>query len=898
MARRSTRTAEYDPRTTEENIIETPLSEEMRNSFLEYAYSVIYARALPDARDGMKPVQRRIIYQMGQMNLAPDRPYMKSARVVGEVMGKLHPHGDSAIYEAMVRLAQPFAMRVPLVDGHGNFGSPDDGPAASRYTEARLAAPAADMIDSIHEDTVDFVPNYDNKLKEPSVLPSAVPNLLINGASGIAVGMATNMITHNPGETVAAAKYLMSRPDASVEELMKYIPGPDLPGGAIIMGRDGIKDAYEKGRGSFVTRAVARIENVTARKKAIIVTELPFMAGPEKVLEKISDGVKNKKLEGISSAVDLSDRHNGLKIVIEIKSGFDPHAVLSQLFKYTPLEESFTINNVALVNGRPKTMGLRELLQVWIDHRREVIARRSRFRKNKALERLHLVEGLLTALLDIDEAIKVIRMSENAEEAKTRLMNAFELDEIQARYILDLQLRRLTRISRIELESERDELKEKIELLDKILGSSEMLDSVVVQSMEEAVKQWNSPRRTIILDRTEDSGFAQVNALNANTETNADSGDSILNSDARNSADPAENFSGAYRSDILQTALQTAGTKTASKAAAAEGLKIEDVPCAVIFSADGLIARTSPQAVQLWNSRTADGPRTSHDCIVSIISTTTMSDCALITTAGRLVTVRVSDLPDIALNETADAGQGVKADELLAYTESTEPVENERTVAVISLTDDTPVAMGTKFGVVKRWNRESPTTMDSWPIMSLKDGDEILFAANAADADRLVFIASNSSLLTYDARNVRPQGRTASGMAGMKLNENSEAISFAVIPEDKVKWKEQRGENGELISAEGAAVVTIAGNSDLLEETEPGTAKVTPLELYPVKSRATGGVRSQRFLKGQNRLLKAYVGLWPVRASSRSGQKIELPEISEKRDGSGTELSMTIKYLA
>lgn len=283
----------YDPRSVKENIVETPLKDEMSKSFLEYAYSVIYARALPDARDGLKPVQRRIIYQMGQMNLTPDRPYMKSARVVGEVMGKLHPHGDSAIYEAMVRLAQPFAMRLPLVDGHGNFGSLDDGPAASRYTEARLAPAALGMNADINEDTVDFTPNYDNKLKEPSVLPSAIPNLLVNGASGIAVGMATNMATHNLGEVVQAAKYLMRHPDATLEELMRYVPGPDWPGGGIIIGRDGIRQAYETGRGAFITRAATHIENVTARKKAIVVTELPFMVGPERVLERISDGEKS-----------------------------------------------------------------------------------------------------------------------------------------------------------------------------------------------------------------------------------------------------------------------------------------------------------------------------------------------------------------------------------------------------------------------------------------------------------------------------------------------------------------------------------------------------------------------------------------------------------------------------
>ena len=510
MAHRTTTHQAYDPRQVQEHIVETPLNEEMSKSFLEYAYSVIYARALPDARDGLKPVQRRIIYQMGQMSLNPDRPYMKSARVVGEVMGKLHPHGDSAIYEAMVRLAQPFAMRLPLVDGHGNFGSLDDGPAASRYTEARMAPAALGMNADIAENTVDFTPNYDNKLQEPTVLPAAIPNLLVNGGSGIAVGMATNMATHNLGEVVAAAKHLMRHPDATLEELMRYVPGPDWPGGGVIVGRKGIREAYETGRGALTTRSVTHIENVTARKKAIVVTELPFMVGPERVLERISEGVKNRKLDGISGAIDLTDRHNGTRLVIEIKTGFDPNAVLAQLFKHTPLQDNFTINNVALVNGRPHTMGLKEMLQVWVDHRRVVIRRRSEFRRKKALERLHLVEGLLLAMVDIDEVIQVIRSSDDAEAAKTKLIAVFDLDEIQAQYILDLRLRRLTKMSRIELEAERDDLKRRIEELERILASDEALDGVVIDEMDDAVAKYGTPRRTVLLDEDEEGNLTPV----------------------------------------------------------------------------------------------------------------------------------------------------------------------------------------------------------------------------------------------------------------------------------------------------------------------------------------------------------------------------------------------------
>src|SRR6478736_6162524 len=335
-----------------ENIVDIDVTSEMEGSFLEYAYSVIYSRALPDARDGLKPVQRRILYMMSEMGLRPDRPYVKSARVVGDVMGKLHPHGDTAIYDAMVRLAQPFSLRLPLIDGHGNFGSLDDGPAAPRYTEARMAPAAMAMTVGLDEDVVDFVPNYDNKLTQPEVLPAAIPNLLVNGAAGIAVGMATNMAPHNLVEVIAAARHLVQHPAATLEELMRFVPGPDLPGGGKIVGLDGVRDAYRTGRGAFRTRATARIENVTPKRKGIVITELPYGVGPEKVIEKIKEGVQSKKLSGISDAVDLTDRAHGLRLVIEIKTGFVPEAVLEQLYRYTPLEDSFSINNVALVDGQ------------------------------------------------------------------------------------------------------------------------------------------------------------------------------------------------------------------------------------------------------------------------------------------------------------------------------------------------------------------------------------------------------------------------------------------------------------------------------------------------------------------------------------------------------------------
>lgn len=876
----------FDPRTVKENIVETPLNEEMSKSFLEYAYSVIYARALPDARDGLKPVQRRIIYQMGQMSLNPDRPYMKSARVVGEVMGKLHPHGDSAIYEAMVRLAQPFAMRLPLVDGHGNFGSLDDGPAASRYTEARMAPAALGMNADIAENTVDFTPNYDNKLQEPTVLPAAIPNLLVNGGSGIAVGMATNMATHNLGEVVAAAKHLMRHPDTTLEELMRYVPGPDWPGGGVIVGRKGIREAYETGRGALTTRSVTHIENVTARKKAIVVTELPFMVGPERVLERISEGVKNRKLDGISGAIDLTDRHNGTRLVIEIKTGFDPNAVLAQLFKHTPLQDNFTINNVALVNGRPHTMGLKEMLQVWVDHRRVVIRRRSEFRRKKALERLHLVEGLLLAMVDIDEVIQVIRSSDDAEAAKTKLIAVFDLDEIQAQYILDLRLRRLTKMSRIELEAERDDLKRRIEELERILASDEALDGVVIDEMDDAVAKYGTPRRTVLLDENEEGNLTPVVAH----------GDDGVSANAMAAARAAATVSSAA-ADVAAAA--KAAKKAGDENATASALQIDDEPCAVMLSATGLIARTSEDAVERWENRSASDGRAKDDQIVSMFRTSTRSSYGLVTSAGRLVLAHVVELPKVSADGPLSVTGGVKAEELLGMTENTDPIRGERVIAAIDMpsTDDggqlVPLALGTRNGVVKRWNRESPTTMDSWSVIDLKDDDEVLAAAEARDEDRLVFVSTDSSLLTFEAKNVRPQGRTAGGMAGIRLAEGCSVAAFAVVPDGKVTWNYEEGENG-LFSASGAVVLTVAGDSEALPGTENGAAKVTPLEMYPTKGRGTGGVRSQRFLKGQDTLILAFVGAYPLHASTQSGAPVELPKPDMRRDGSGTDLSAPI----
>ena len=479
-------------------IVDVDVSSEMSDSFLAYAYSVIYSRALPDARDGLKPVHRRILHQMSEMGLRPDKGHVKSARVVGEVMGKLHPHGDGAIYDALVRMAQNFSMRLPLVDGHGNFGSLDAGPAAMRYTEARLASSALLMVEETDENTVDFGANYDGQILEPLVLPAAFPNLLVNGATGIAVGMATNMAPHNLGEVIAAAKHLIENPNATLKQLMKFVPAPDFPTGGTIIGREGILEAYQTGKGAFKVRAKVETGKVTTRKQGITITELPFNIGPEKVVERISDLVKAKKIQGISDIVDLTDGQSGTRVVIELKNGFEPDQVLENLFKLTPLEDAFSINAVALVNGKPKTLGLKELLQVFVDHRIEVVTRRSNFRKDKAAARLNLVDGLLKAIIDIDKVVKIVRGSDDANEARAALIKSFKLTDEQATYILDMPLRRLTKMSKIELETEQKELKSTISKLTALLKSDEALRKQVADELTEVEAKYATPRRTLI----------------------------------------------------------------------------------------------------------------------------------------------------------------------------------------------------------------------------------------------------------------------------------------------------------------------------------------------------------------------------------------------------------------
>jgi DNA gyrase subunit A len=630
--------------------------------------------------------------------------------------------------------------------------------------------------------------------------------------------MATNMAPHNLVEVVAAARHLVMHPDATLEELLRFVPGPDLPTGGKIIGLDGVRDAYRTGRGAFRTRATAVVENVTPRRKGIVITELPYTVGPEKVIEKIKEGVQSKKLSGISDAVDLTDRQHGLRLVIEVKTGFHPEAVLEQLYRFTPLEDSFSINNVALVDGQPRTLGLRELLQVWVEHRITVVRRRSEHRLTKRQERLHLVEGLLVAILDIDEVIQVIRSSDDAESARARLQTVFDLSELQAEYILELRLRRLTKFSRLELEREKEQLLAEIAELQAILGDDHRLRVLVSDEMAEVAATYGTPRRTILLESAGGTSVAGAPAA------------------ARSSATP---------------------------------LEIEDSPCWALLSGTSLLARTAGGDAP---HRSPDARRAKHDVLTSAVPTTARADIGAVTSRGRLVRVSVLDLPALPPTDGPPTlSGGVPLSEVVAL----QP--GERVVGLASLAADAPtLALATAQGTVKRVAAgDVPNNRDDWTVIALRDDDEVVGAVAVGDQDELVLVSSDSSLLHFAASAVRPQGRSAGGMAGIKLAGGQRVVSFgAVRPEESSQ----------------AVVVTVSGSSGALPGTQAGAAKVTPFDAYPSKGRATGGVRSHRFLKGEDVLLAAWVGVGPAWAAGSGGQPLDLPEPDHRRDGSGTPL--------
>jgi DNA gyrase subunit A len=850
------------PEDFEENIVDIDVTEEMRGSYLEYAYSVIYSRALPDARDGLKPVQRRILYSMNEMGLRPTAAHVKCARVVGEVMGRLHPHGDTAIYDALVRMAQPWAMRLPLVDGHGNFGSlgGDDSPAAMRYTECRPTEAAMAMVESIDEETVDFGPNYDGREQEPQVLPAAIPNLLVNGTAGIAVGMATNMAPHNLTEVIAAARYLLRHPDASLAQLMKYVPGPDLPTGGHIVGLDGVREAYETGRGIFKTRATTKIEQLNARKTGIVVTELPYGVGPEKVIARIKDLVQAKKITGISDLKDLTDRTRGLNLVIEVRAGFNPEAILAELYRLTPMEETFGINNVALLDGQPRTLGLKDLLRIYIEHRLEVTRRRSEFRRRKRQDRLHLVDGILVALLNIDEVIQVIRTSDDSAEAKRRLIQIFDLSDIQAQYILDTPLRRLTRFDKLELEREQETLRAEIAALTEILDNEDKLKELVSGEMADVAKKFGNPRRTVLME----AGAA---------------------------------------------------------VAAAVPLEVTDDPCLVVLSATGLLSRVpveNPDTSERRRGSAGQPPpapvaASAADLVACSVATTARATIGAVTSAGRMIRMSVIEIPGApsaaalagdgsAVNAAADgSGPAVALSAGHPVAEFVPGLADGETVLALAPLDggeSSGVALGTASGVIKRVQPDYPANRDEFELITLKDDDRVIGAAYLAgdpallENTELAFITSDAQLLHFPASAVRPQGRAAGGVAGIRLDGAASVIWFGAV--GPAARDAATGNGG---PAAEPLVVTVAGHSGALPGTGGGSVKVTPFAEYPPKGRATGGVRCQRFLKGEDGLIQAWVGPAPVFGATEAGIIVDLSEMTGRRDGSGNAITRQLARL-
>ncbi|WP_018810248.1 DNA gyrase/topoisomerase IV subunit A [Salinispora pacifica] len=790
-------------------VFDNPLVTEVSDSYLEYAFSVIHSRALPDARDGLKPVHRRILWSMYESGHRPDRGHVKSARVVGDVMGKYHPHSDVAIYDALVRLAQDFSLNAPLIDGHGNFGSPDDGPAAARYTEARMSREAMLLVGELGEETVDLGPNYDGSLTQPTVLPAAFPNLLVNGASGIAVGMATNMIPHNLGEVVSAARWLINHPDATLDKLMEFVPGPDLPTGGLLLGLDEVRRAYETGRGVVRMRAKVEIGPIEGSRgrQAITVVELPYGIGAEKVIAAVTNEVtKTKRLTGIADVKDLTDRENGTRLVIECKVGVNPQVLLADLYRLTPLEQSFGVNNLVLVDGQPQTLGLKALLEVFLSHRYEVVTRRSAYRKRRREERLHLVDGLLVALLDIDQVVKLIRGSEDAQAAKEGLMRRFGLSEIQATYILDTPLRRLTRYDRLELEAEQEKLRGEIAELSRLLDDPKILRKVVSSELGAVVKQFAAPRRTTLVD----GDLKEVLAASA----------------------------------------------------PAGPLEVADDPCQVILSSTGLVARTAAESEEAVEGHRRHG-RVRHDAVRAVAHSTARGRVLLVTSGGRAFKVDVLPLPVLPEQSgTVSLRGGMSAAELVPLA----PGETVVGIAPLgaSAAGSPGLALGTRHGMVKVATPDWPVRADEFEVITLRDGDEVVGATWLTDgAESLAFVTSEASLLRYPAGLVRPQGLRGGGVAGVSLPDAARVVYFGAVRTDDPAHGEPM-------------VVTSTG----------ATVKVTPFAAYPAKGRATSGVRSQRFLKGETEVVVAWVGPRPAGATA-NGEPVELPAADPRRDGSG-----------
>lgn len=783
------------------------LEQEMKTSFIAYAMAVIIDRALPDVRDGLKPVHRRILYSMDELGLQPDKPFRKSARIVGDVLGKYHPHGDFSVYDAMVRLAQPFNMRYMLVEGHGNFGSVDgDGAAAMRYTEARLSKMATEMMADIDKDTVDFYPNFDETLMQPQVLPARFPNLLVNGSGGIAVGMATNIPPHNLGETIDALVALIDRPDITVDELMQYLPGPDFPTGGIIMGKMGIASAYRTGRGRIVVRAKAEIEQYAANHSRIIVTEIPYQVNKARLVERIAELVHEKKIEGISDLRDETDR-NGTRIVIELKRDVNANVVLNLLYKHTSMQETFGAIMLALVDGEPKVLTLKEMLYHYLEHQKQVVTRRTRFDLNRARERLHILEGLLIALDNIDEIVELIKTSANPQEAKERLTARFQLSEKQAQAILDMRLQRLTGLERDRILEEDAQLRERAAYLQGVLDDEGKLLGIIKEEALAIRARYSDPRRTEITQMIDDIDLDDV---------------------------------------------------------------IQEEDMAVTMTHFGYIKRLSPDTyrAQRRGGRGVIGQATrEEDFVESLFVTSTHAPILFFTNLGRVLKIKCYAIPE--------AGRGAKG---LPIVNLLQLQGGEKVTATIPLPRDPAggyLVMATRQGVIKKTPVEEFDNIRKGGIIALglREGDELIAVEFSRGEDEFLIGSQKGKCVRFDESEVRPMGRTATGVRAMLLEDGDEVVDMVKIerggqvlavtergmgkrtPEDQYP-AHRRGGKGvwamQLTDRTGdlACLRMVGDDQDLMLIRDDGTVMRMPVDQVSVISRYTQGVRLMRVDEG------------------------------------------------
>ncbi len=731
------------------------INEQMRSAYLDYAMSVIVARALPDARDGLKPVHRRILYAMYDMGIRAGSPYKKSARIVGEVLGKYHPHGDQAVYDAMVRMAQTFSMRYPLIDGQGNFGSVDgDAAAAMRYTEARLNRMAEEMLADIHKDTVDFTDNFDGSLQEPTVLPARLPNLLLNGASGIAVGMATNIPPHNLVELVDALQFVIDHYDQfdeiSVDDLLALLPGPDFPTGGIIVGVEGIRQAYSSGKGRIVLRGVARIEEMKGGRHRIVITELPYMVNKSALIERIAELVRSDRIRDIADLRDESDRR-GMSIVIELKRGAQPRKVLNQLYKYTALQSTFGVQMLALVNGEPRLLSLKRALRVFVEHRREVITRRTQHDLKKARARAHVLEGLIIALAHLDDIIETIRRADDADQARERLMSRFRLTEIQAQAILDMQLRRLAALERQKIEDEYRQVKAQIEYLEDLLRSPHKILALIKDELTELAEKYGDERRTRI----------------------------------------APNASEDIREEDL----------------------VADEAVLISITERGYVKRVDAKAfrAQRRGGRGVQGHATrEEDEVLLLIPARTLNTILFFSDRGKVYSEKAYQIPD-----ASRTGRGTPIINVLNLS----PGETiTAAVAVPDFEQAEYCTMVTRKGRIKRVALDEFASVRPSGLIaiSLDEDDRLGWVRLTHGDDEIVLVTERGQALRFHETQVRPMGRPAAGVIGIKLLDGDCVTSMDVV------------EPG----------------GDLLVVTTGGYGKRTPLEEYPIRNRATQGVKT------------------------------------------------------